>query len=71
VINFVNFSFALFTPPPLGDYHKPLSPAGGLDTKLKKDLEGGKFQAEYATGAPIFDTYDTAEFLLMLVAGLP
>jgi hypothetical protein len=27
-----------------------------LDTKLKKDLEAGRFQAEYATGAPIFDT---------------
>jgi hypothetical protein len=26
VINFVNFSFALFTPPPLGDFHQPVVP---------------------------------------------
>jgi hypothetical protein len=30
--------------------------AGGFDTKRVKALGGGKFQAEYATGAPTFDT---------------
>jgi hypothetical protein len=29
---------------------------GGFDTKRVKALGGGKFQAEYATGAPTFDT---------------
>jgi hypothetical protein len=35
---------------------KPLSPAGGFDTKLLKAWEGGRLQAEYATRAPMFDT---------------
>jgi hypothetical protein len=47
VINFVNFSFALFTPPPLGDYQ--VASAEGEDEpdySVKKDaIEGIRLQA--------------------------
>jgi hypothetical protein len=35
---------------------KPPSVTGGFDTKRVKALGGGRLHAEYATGAPIFDT---------------
>jgi hypothetical protein len=40
------------------DTLRPKQPSvtGGFDTKRVKALGGGRFQAEYATGAPTFDT---------------
>jgi hypothetical protein len=50
VFIFVNFSFALFTPP-LGDYQKALSP-----TPLKKIAEATKAQAKTETGQAEVET---------------
>jgi hypothetical protein len=36
VFTFVNFSFALFTPPPLGDYHQPRPTLGEDGAHLRE-----------------------------------
>jgi hypothetical protein len=57
VINFVNFSFSLFTPPPLGDFHPPRTAemeVGGaevsMDISVDDFLVGGVTMFDAHTG---------------------